>query len=343
LLQTIIAVICLGILIVLHELGHFLAARKFGVYIHEFSVGFGPKLFSRKGDETEVSLRLVPLGGYVRFAGEEGIEPDEDIDIPEERLLTSLPPAKRALVMLAGPLMNLVVAMVAFFLVLSFVGIAKPTTQIAEVVAGYPAYEAGIQPGDRIIRVEDAEISEWGDMVALVQKRTGVPTTIVVEREGNILSFTLTPIDVSGTGIIGVKAEVTTVRFGVFRGIKEAFLETIFVSVAWIATVAGMIGGAIAPELTGPVGISQILGEAARQGIGQLLYVLGFLSANFALINLLPIPSLDGSRLLFVAVEGIRGKPIDPAKENIIHFIGFFLLMVLFIVITYKDILLLVG
>jgi regulator of sigma E protease len=343
LLQTIIAVICLGILIVLHELGHFLAARKFGVYIHEFSVGFGPKLFSRKGDETEVSLRLVPLGGYVRFAGEEGIEPDEDIDIPEERLLTSLPPAKRALVMLAGPLMNLVVAMVAFFLVLSFVGIAKPTTQIAEVVAGYPAYEAGIQPGDRIIRVEDAEISEWGDMVALVQKRTGVPTTIVVQREGNILSFTLTPIDVSGTGIIGVKAEVTTVRFGVFRGIKEAFLETIFVSVAWIATVAGMIGGAIAPELTGPVGISQILGEAARQGIGQLLYVLGFLSANFALINLLPIPSLDGSRLLFVAVEGIRGKPIDPAKENIIHFIGFFLLMVLFIVITYKDILLLVG
>ena len=342
-LQTIIAVICLGILIVLHELGHFLAARKFGVYIHEFSVGFGPKLFSRKGDETEVSLRLVPLGGYVRFAGEEGIEPDEDIDIPEERLLTSLPPAKRALVMLAGPLMNLVVAMVAFFLVLSFVGIAKPTTQIAEVVAGYPAYEAGIQPGDRIIRVEDAEISEWGDMVALVQKRTGVPTTIVVEREGNILSFTLTPIDVSGTGIIGVKAEVTTVRFGVFRGIKEAFLETIFVSVAWIATVAGMIGGAIAPELTGPVGISQILGEAARQGIGQLLYVLGFLSANFALINLLPIPSLDGSRLLFVAVEGIRGKPIDPAKENIIHFIEFFLLMVLFIVITYKDILLLVG
>lgn len=342
-LQTIIAVICLGILIVLHELGHFLAARKFGVYIHEFSVGFGPKLFSRKGDETEVSLRLVPLGGYVRFAGEEGIEPDEDIDIPEERLLTSLPPAKRALVMLAGPLMNLVVAMVAFFLVLSFVGIAKPTTQIAEVVAGYPAYEAGIQPGDRIIRVEDAEISEWGDMVALVQKRTGVPTTIVVQREGNILSFTLTPIDVSGTGIIGVKAEVTTVRFGVFRGIKEAFLETIFVSVAWIATVAGMIGGAIAPELTGPVGISQILGEAARQGIGQLLYVLGFLSANFALINLLPIPSLDGSRLLFVAVEGIRGKPIDPAKENIIHFIGFFLLMVLFIVITYKDILLLVG
>ena len=342
-LQTIIAVICLGILIVLHELGHFLAARKFGVYIHEFSVGFGPKLFSRKGDETEVSLILVPLGGYVRFAGEEGIEPDEDIDIPEERLLTSLPPAKRALVMLAGPLMNLVVAMVAFFLVLSFVGIAKPTTQIAEVVAGYPAYEAGIQPGDRIIRVEDAEISEWGDMVALVQKRTGVPTTIVVEREGNILSFTLTPIDVSGTGIIGVKAEVTTVRFGVFRGIKEAFLETIFVSVAWIATVAGMIGGAIAPELTGPVGISQILGEAARQGIGQLLYVLGFLSANFALINLLPLPSLDGSRLLFVAVEGIRGKPIDPAKENIIHFIGFFLLMVLFIVITYKDILLLVG
>lgn len=342
-LQTIIAVICLGILIVLHELGHFLAARKFGVYIHEFSVGFGPKLFSRKGDETEVSLRLVPLGGYVRFAGEEGIEPDEDLDIPEERLLTSLPPAKRALVMLAGPLMNLVVAMVAFFLVLSFVGIAKPTTQIAEVVAGYPAYEAGIQPGDRIIRVEDAEISEWGDMVALVQKRTGVPTTIVVEREGNILSFTLTPIDVSGTGIIGVKAEVTTVRFGVFRGIKEAFLETIFVSVAWIASVAGMISGAIAPELTGPVGISQILGEAARQGIGQLLYVLGFLSANFALINLLPIPSLDGSRLLFVAVEGIRGKPIDPAKENIIHFIGFFLLMVLFIVITYKDILLLVG
>lgn len=342
-LQTIIAIVCLGILIVLHELGHFLAARKFGVYIHEFSIGFGPKLFSKKGDETEVSVRLIPLGGYVRFAGEEGPEDNIDEDIPEERLLKSLPPMKRALIMLAGPLANLLVAMIAFFLVLSFVGIAKPTTEIAEVVVGYPAYEVGIEPGDKIVMVEDTEISEWAEMVAFVQERTGTPTTIVVERQGNLLSFTLTPIDVSGTGIIGVKAKVETVRFGVLKGIKEAFLETIYVSISWIMSVASMITGAIAPEVTGPVGISQILGEAARQGIGTLLYVLGFLSANFALINLLPIPALDGSHLLFVAVEGIRGKPIDPAKENIIHFIGFFLLMVLFIVITYKDILRLVG
>ncbi|MGB4433501.1 MAG: RIP metalloprotease RseP [Bacillota bacterium] len=342
-MQIIVAIIALGILIVFHELGHFLAAKKFGVYIHEFSIGFGPLLFCKQGEETEFSLRLIPLGGYVRFAGEEGEADDDDLEIPEERLLKSLPPGKRALIMLAGPLMNFPVAALAFFLVLSLVGVATPTTEIAEVLEGYPAYEAGLRAGDKVIMVDDVKITEWQDMVKIVQNRIGVPTVITVERDEQVLSFTVTPIEESGLGIIGVKAEVVMVRFGFFKSIKEAVVETIYVSVAWIATIVGMIRGAIAPELTGPVGITQILGEAARQGIGQLLYLVGFLSANFALFNLLPIPALDGSRLLFTAIEGIRGRPIDPEKENMIHFIGFFLLMILFVVITYKDILRLVG
>ncbi|MGI6627368.1 MAG: RIP metalloprotease RseP [Bacillota bacterium] len=341
--ETIFALIYLGILVVFHELGHFIAGKLLGVYIHEFSVGFGPKILSKKAGETYFSWRIIPLGGFVRFAGEEGSEKEEDTDIPQERLLYSLPPGKRALIMFAGPLMNLLVAALAFFLVFSLVGFGRPTTQIAEVVPGYPAYDAGILAGDRVVQVEDAPVVEWEDMVAVVRNRAGIPTKITVARESEVITVTLTPIEVSGTGVIGVRSGVTFARLGVLQGIKEGFLETFYVSYAWITGIIGMIIGKIAPEVTGPVGISQLLGEAAKHGLGQLLYLIGALSANLGLINLLPIPALDGSRLLFAGIEAIRGKPIDPDKESFVHFIGFFLLMILFVVITYKDILRLIG
>ncbi len=336
--EIVVALLALGILVVFHELGHFLAGKKLGVYIHEFSIGFGPKIISKDSGETQFSFRLIPLGGFVRFAGEDK-DNEEDVNIPIERLLSSLAPGKKAMILLAGPLMNLLVAATAFFVVFSFVGFGQPTTVISESVPGYPAYESGIFAGDKIIRVEDTNIVEWDDMVKIVQTRAEKPTRVIIERNGEELVFIVVPVDSSGVGIIGVRSGVEFVRLGVFEGIKEGFKETIYISAAWIIGIIGMITGKVSPEITGPIGISQILGEAARHGLGSLLYLVGAISANLGLINLLPIPALDGSRLLFAGAEAIRGKPIDAEKEGFIHFVGFFLLMIVFVVITYKDVL----
>ncbi|HHT84536.1 MAG: RIP metalloprotease RseP [Bacillota bacterium] len=337
--ETIVALLTLGVLILFHELGHFIAGRKLGVYIHEFSIGFGPKLLSRDSEETEFTFRMIPLGGFVRFAGEDVWEDGEESHIPRERLLYSLTPGKRSLILFAGPLMNLLVATLAFFIVFSFVGFGRPTTEFGEVVPGFPAHESGILPGDKVVRVEDVQVVEWEDMVRVIQPRAGIPTKITVERNGEELTFTVVPVDSEGVGVIGVRSGVEFVRLGVIEGIREGFRETFYVSVVWITGVFGMIVGKVAPEVTGPLGISQILGEAARHGLGSLLYLAGAISANLALINLLPIPALDGSRLFFVGIEAVRGKPIDPEKESFVHLVGFFLLMIAFLVVTYKDIL----
>lgn len=337
--ETIVALLTLGVLILFHELGHFLAGKRLGVYIHEFSIGFGPKMLSRDSEETEFSVRMIPLGGFVRFAGEAGEKDGEDTHIPKERLLYSLSPGKRSMILFAGPLMNLFVATLAFFLVFSIVGFGRPTTEFGEVVPGYPAHESGILPGDRVLRVEDVEVAEWEDMVSVIQSRPGIPTEIAVERDGQELTFTLVPVESEGVGVIGVRSGVEFVRLGVLDGVKEGLKETFYVSAMWITGVVGMIVGKVAPEVTGPLGISQVLGEAARHGLGSLLYLAGAISANLALINLLPIPALDGSRLLFAGIEAVRGRPIDPEKESLVHLVGFFLLMIVFVVVTYKDIL----
>jgi len=332
-----VALLTLGVLILFHELGHFIAGKRLGVYIHEFSIGFGPKLLFRDSGETEFSVRMIPLGGFVRFAGEDGGKDGEDAQIPRERLLYSLTPGKRSLILFAGPLMNLLVAALAFFLVFSFVGLGRPSTEFGEVIPGYPAHESGMLPGDRVLRVEGIQVVEWQDMVDIIQPRAGMPTEITVEREGQELTFTVVPVESDGVGVIGVRSSVEFVRLGIVQGIREGFRETFYVSVMWITGVIGMILGKVPAEVTGPLGISQILGEAARHGLGSLLYLTGAISANLALINLLPIPALDGSRLIFTGLEAIRGKPIDPEKESFVHFVGFIILMAFMVLVTFKD------
>ncbi|HHW18182.1 MAG TPA: RIP metalloprotease RseP [Firmicutes bacterium] len=337
--QAVLAVVFLGILVMFHEIGHFVAGRILGVFIHEFSIGFGPAILSWVRGETRYSLRIIPLGGYVRFAGEEGSGKEEDNKVPRERLLYSQSPGRRAFIVFSGPLMNLIVASVAFFLVFSFIGIARPTTVVGEVVPGYPAEKSGVQPGDRVLKVEDVTVVEWQDMVKVVQRRAGIPTRLSLQRGSQTIEVTVVPVEMGGQGVIGVKASLTVVRLGLVEGLVAGVKETVLVSVAWARGIFAMISGKVAPEVTGPVGISQLLGEAARMGLSQLFYLVGALSANLGLINLLPVPALDGSRLLFAGLEAIRGKPIDPEKESFVHFVGFFLLMILFVVITYKDIL----
>ncbi len=331
----------LGILVSFHELGHFLAGRQAGVFVHEFAVGFGPVIFSRQKGETRYSLRLIPIGGYTRFAGEDraAAEKDDEMKVPPERRLDNQSAAKRAWIVLAGPLANLLLAAVAFYAVFSFVGIMRPTTQIAEVLPGYPADMAGIRAGDQVIQVDDKAVESWQDLVVIVQGKAGVPTSVTFRRGEDIKVVSLTPVASGGVGLIGIRPGAVKVRSNPLRGLWDGILETIVVSVVWIQGIVGMILGRVPADVQGPLGITQILGEAARMGMAELLYLAGALSANLGLINLLPIPALDGSRLIFCAIEGIRGKPIDPEKEGFVHFIGFFVLVSLMIFVTYKDIL----
>jgi regulator of sigma E protease len=337
--QIALALLLIGLLVTFHELGHYLAGRFTGVYIHEFAVGFGPTIVSRETDETRYSLRLIPVGGFCRFAGEDADKTEDDQHIPKHRLLSSQSPGKRALIMVSGSLANILVAALAFCIVFAFVGVNRANTTILETIPGYPAANVGLLPGDKILQIDETKTESWEQLVTSIQDKAGVPISIVYEREGQVSTVTVTPIEVNGVGMLGIRPTTERAREGVIKGFYNGVKETVLVSFLWIQGILGMILGKVAPEIAGPVGITQILGEAAGIGLGELMYLAGALSANLALMNLLPIPALDGSRLMFLAIEAVRGRPIDPEKESMVHFMGFLLLMTLFAVVTYQDIL----
>ncbi|MGI6662986.1 MAG: RIP metalloprotease RseP [Bacillota bacterium] len=340
--EIILAIVLLGILVTFHELGHFLAGRNAGVYIHEFAIGMGPVLFSWQGGETKYTIRMIPLGGFNRFAGEDARDKEDDEGLPLNRLLSSLSPGKRAGIIFAGPLANLLIAAFAFFIVFSIVGIYMPTTTIAEVMPGYPADFAGIRPGDKVLAINETPIQSWEDLTSAIRPSSGQTISLTLERDEKQIEVPMVPIEMGGAGVIGIRPTSTLERMNPVLGLYQGVKETLLVSSMWIQGIIGMLAGTVAPEVTGPIGITQILGEAARTGPGELAYLFGALSANLGLINLLPIPALDGSRLIFLAVEKLRGKPLDPEKESLVHFIGFFLLISVFVFVSYKDILRLV-
>lgn len=321
-----------GLVIVFHEGGHLLFAKANHIYVEEFAVGMGPKLFSIQGKETLYSLRLLPIGGYCKMPGEDG-----ESEHPNGFDKKSVP--QRMLVVFGGAFFNFILAILLFIPAFMLLGAPVDEAKIGEVQQDKPAAVAGIEAGDEIIAIDGVAISSWDEAVTQISANTGTEIALTVARGEETLDFTLTPeIDSeTGRGMLGIVRETASIT--VFGAIKKGFVQTYELTSLILVTLFQMITGVIQPDLAGPVGVGQMVGQVASYGFINFLIFAGAISVNLGVVNLLPIPALDGSRLVFLAIEGIRGRPVSPKVEGTIHFIGFALLMVLMVVITYFDIL----
>ncbi len=336
-MSIILALLVFSVLIVVHEGGHFLAAKRAGIRVDEFAVGMGPALWQFKKGETVYSLRAFPLGGYNRIAGMEGPETSDPRGFNRQPLF------KRMGVIAAGSGMNFLLAVVLFILTYMVLGVPADYNIIGRVEPGKPAAAAGLQPGDRVLAINNISVDSWTQMVELINSHPETEISLLIERQGQREEVTVTTIKdpQSGVGLIGIGPSWE--RQGFWRSIIMGFRQSIAITVLIIVSLVQMVTGQVPADVVGPVGIVQLVGEAATFGLANLLIFTAVLSVNLGLINLLPIPALDGSRLVFLSIEGIRGRPIEPEKENFIHLIGFALLFGLLIIITYQDIMRILG
>ncbi len=332
----VIALIVLGFLIFVHELGHFVVAKLSGMAVDEFSLGFGPAIISKQWGETRYSLRLLPLGGYNKIAG---MEPNDDRpDGFDKKPLTA-----RIGVILAGSLSNFLIAALLFIFTLSFIGQATPSNanMIGEVLRNSPAEQIGLQAGDRIVQIDGVRTAAWDDVASAIHAKGQQQMTVTVERNKQLQDFKVVPRYDQDLKIsqIGISPAIVWERQGFLPAVNVGLKSAIDFARLIIVSLYQLITGQVAMQnLSGPVGVMQQIGDSAHSGLGTLLMFTGMLGINLAILNLLPFPALDGSRIIFLLLEGMRGKPLNPEKEGMIHLVGFALLMGLVLLITYNDI-----
>ncbi|MDS1029085.1 RIP metalloprotease RseP [Bacillota bacterium LX-D] len=332
-MSILITILILGILIIAHELGHFMTAKAVGIKVHEFSIGLGPKIFGFQKGETLYSLRLLPLGGFNRMAGMES--GDED-DVKGFNTKTV---GQRSLVIASGSLMNFLLAIFLFIIVFMGIGIPSEQNVVARIVNGSPADQVGIQAGDKIIAINNQKTETWSELTEIIRSNPQKELKFTILRDNKTIHLSIVPkLDAQNqVGIVGIERiwEKQNVFNSIYLGIKQ----TITISVLMITSLFQMITGQIPADVAGPVGMVQIIDQAVQFGMAFILNLAAILSLNLGIINLFPIPALDGSRLIFLGIEKLRGRPIQPEKENFVHMIGFFLLIALMIIITYNDVL----
>ncbi len=325
-----------GLLVFFHEFGHFITAKLVGMRVDEFAIGFGPKLFSKKHGETLYSLRVIPLGGFNKIAG---MDPDDEQDVDS---FNAKPIWQRIVVIIAGSFMNFILPIILFFIVFVTSGIDKPAPQpyIGTVIAEKPAAAAGLQSGDLVVKINETPINNWQQFVAIIQKNPGNKLLVTVKRDMKLQSLQITPEfdKEAGRGIIGVIPRIINYKPGVFEAIGLSIKQTYSITVNMIVGLIQMITGRIAAEVAGPIGVAQMAGQVAQLGLIPLLQFAAFLSINLGLINLLPVPVLDGGHVVTLAVEAVRGKPLSREKIQFIQMIGFTLLILLMLAATFKDI-----
>lgn len=337
-LVTVLAtVFVFGLLVLVHELGHFMTAKLVGMRVDEFAIGFGPKIVGIQKGETLYSIRAIPLGGFNKIAG---MDPDEEKD---ERAYTAKPIWARMLVIVAGSFMNLLLPVLLFFGIYLSVGINTPSNEpvLGEVIADKAAAQAGLQQGDRIISIDGKAIGSWKDFVTIVQVSDGKILRVEYEREGARETASLIPAydEQSKRAVIGVLSGYDTYQPGVFEAVGLAFQNTWRVTVAMVDGLLQMASGRMAAEIAGPIGVAHMAGEVAQLGLVPLLQFAAFLSINLGIINMLPIPALDGGHFVTLLVEGVRGKPLNAQVMQRAQIIGFMLLLALMVFATSKDIL----
>lgn len=338
-------ILMLGIIVLIHELGHFFWAKKSGVYCYEFSIGFGPKLFSfkRKNDETLYCLRLIPVGGYVAMAGE---EVDDDTSVPKDKKMYNKPWYKKLIIVLAGVINNFILGFVVLFIMALCYGSYTTKPIIGEVSKDSACEKAGLKTGDKILKINGKSTRTWDDVTLtltlanndkeqnlLIQTKDGVKKKITVtpkrvkDKKGNVSYAYGMGLDSTKHHGIGNAFKYATSKFG-------STFNSMIVTIK--ALVTGKIGlGA----LSGPVGIYTIVGSQSKAGLSGLLYLLAYLSINVGFINLIPFPAFDGYRAVIILIEKITGKEVNPKVDAIINNIGLMLLFALMIFITVKDVL----
>ncbi|WP_141603445.1 RIP metalloprotease RseP [Terrilactibacillus laevilacticus] len=414
-METFISVVIIfGVLIAIHEFGHLIVAKKSGILCREYAIGFGPKLFSIKKGETVYTLRLLPIGGFVRMAGEDpeiidikpghrigllfnhqqhvnkmiinhldkypdaklitvetaDLEKDlvikgyesEDGDLieypldreaeyvvdeqafqiaPLDRQFSSKSKTARFLTIFAGPFMNFLLAFIIFVVYFSIQGVPSNAPKLGQLVENNPAVQAGLHQGDRVIQIDEQPINSWQDIMTYVNLHPNSQLTFTIDRNNQQQKIDVKTDSRKGPsgkqeGFIGVYAPT---KHSFVASLKGGVTQTYFWIKQELVGLKMLVTGAIGlDQLSGPVGIYNATGQFVSQGFLIVLNWAAFLSINLGIINLLPLPALDGGRLLFIIVELLRGKPIDPQRESIVHFIGFALLMLLMVVVTWNDI-----
>ena len=332
-MTIILGIILFGILILVHELGHFLTAKLFGIRVHAFAIGMGPAIWKKTWKGTEYALRVLPIGGYVKLEGED--EASED-----PAAFGNKSPLRRIIVLFAGGFMNVLIGFLIFTILFSSVTqIGIPV--VDSVIPGTPAASAGLLPGDEIIEINGKTIHIQNDMSLAMMKNGDKTMDVTIKRDGEKHQLKITPKadPESGTYILGFYRQVRKMTPGL--AIKTAYHNTFFVVDLVYYSLTEMITGHVQlSDMSGPVGIVSEMNSVAKSEapVLNMLNFIGLIAVNLGVMNLLPIPALDGGRIFFVLVELIRRKPIKPEHEGLVHFIGFVLLIALMLIITFSDI-----
>jgi len=339
--------IVLGVLVGIHEFGHYIVARMCGIQVETFSLGFGPKIFSKKIGPTEYCLSAIPLGGYVRMLGD---DPNEEI--PEEeraRSFLSQPVRKKIAVVLAGPLFNLLMAFFIFWGVF-MIGLPVLSPVVGEIQEDSAAQKGGLQPEDRVLSIEGQAIMEWEEIRSTLQEKGGNTLNFVIDRTGDQIELQITPRKKESTDVFGdpeilwligilPEGEQFTRRYNPITAFYLGAARTVDMTVLNVVGIVKMIQGKISSDnIGGPILIAQIAGQQASQGFLNVVLFVALLSINLGIINLFPIPILDGGHLVFFIIEGIIGRPLSIKKREIAQQVGLFLIVSLMVFAFYNDI-----
>ena len=347
----ILAILVFSLIVIIHELGHMITAKKAGVKVEEFTIGFGPALFKKKIGETLYALRLIPLGGATIMQEEDGAqEPNKDAE-PENiekkdpsRSFSKAPLFSRFIILISGSVMNFLLGFVILSII--FLQMSKvPETKIEGFMPGFEQGENGtFQIGDQFTSVDGYKILIYDDISVALARNAGKPHDIELLRNGAKIELRDIPLEKKTYESNGQKGMYYGFTFSMKAAsfsdkLNYAWLNSVnFVRMVWVSLGDLVTGRAGAKDLTGPLGISMAISETAKYSVFNMWYLVAFITINLSIINMLPLPALDGGRLMFLLVEFVKGKPVNPRRENLVHLIGLGLFVLLFVYVTFNDI-----